>query len=297
MPVLPDRLLRHRGDRMRPGGRYHPCARLPRSRGADRRALEWRTMGPGGRRGSRRRARRRRRHGGSGPSAPRCHRRLRHGRTTRQRSARAPLAQRAHRERGERRLRGGDGGRRPSGVGRAAFDVPQFRLFARRHGGAVGFRRPWIWVRPGRYAAVGWPVPRPPHVSAKGGEVRRIFYLSAAVVVAVAWAASSAVAADVPSTNISITSPFAPGCGGAAEGSVPGANFNYENSEVEPWLAVSPTNPMDVAGIWQQDRWSDGGSHGLVAAVSHDGGATFDTSEQPRFSNCAGGTGDNGGYG
>jgi hypothetical protein len=127
--------------------------------------------------------------------------------------------------------------------------------------------------------------------------VRRIFYLSAAAVIAVAWAASSAAAATVPSTDISIPSPFAPGCGLAAEGNNPGGNFNYPDSEVEPWLAVSPTNPRDVAGTWQQDRWSDGGAHGLIVAVSHDGGLSFDTSQQPRFSNCAGGTGDNGGYG
>jgi hypothetical protein len=118
-------------------------------------------------------------------------------------------------------------------------------------------------------------------------------------VVAVAWAASSAGAAPLTVTapvDISIPSPFAPGCGDAAEGSNPGTNFNYPDSEVEPWLAVSPTNPNDVAGFWQQDRWSDGGSHGLVAAVSHNGGASFAYS-WPAFSNCAGGTGDNGGYG
>ena len=46
--------------------------------------------------------------------------------------------------------------------------------------------------------------------------------------------------------------------------------------------------------FWQQDRWSDGGSHGLLAAVSHDGGATFAYSA-PHFSNCAGGTAANGG--
>jgi hypothetical protein len=55
--------------------------------------------------------------------------------------------------------------------------------------------------------------------------------------------------------SISIATPFAPGCGGTTEGSFPGANFNYPNSETEPWLAVSPTNPNDVAGFWQQDRW------------------------------------------
>jgi BNR repeat-like domain len=94
--------------------------------------------------------------------------------------------------------------------------------------------------------------------------------------------------------SISIPTPFAPGCGGATEGNFPGDNLNFPDSEVEPWLAVSPTNPNDVAGFWQQDRWSDGGAHGLVAAVSHDGGATFAHS-WPHFSVCAGGTAANGG--
>jgi hypothetical protein len=111
---------------------------------------------------------------------------------------------------------------------------------------------------------------------------------------AVAVSASAAPLAVGPSTNISIASPFSPGCGGLTEGSVPGANFNYRNAETEPWLAVSPTNAQDLAGFWQQDRWSDGGSHGLLAAVSHDGGASF-AYTTPHFSKCAGGTPANGG--
>jgi len=97
-----------------------------------------------------------------------------------------------------------------------------------------------------------------------------------------------------PPTSVSIPTPFAPGCGGATEGNFPGANFNYANSEVEPFLAVRPNNAAHVAGFWQQDRWSDGGAHGLVAFVSHDGGATFNYS-WPHFSRCAGGTAANGG--
>src|SRR3954449_6703823 len=105
--------------------------------------------------------------------------------------------------------------------------------------------------------------------------MRRVLFAIGAVVFAIAAAPSSAAAAPLtvaPPTNISIPSPFPPGCGGPTEGSSPGRNFNYENAEVEPWLAVSPTNANDVAGFWQQDRWSDGGSHGLVAAGSHNGG-------------------------
>jgi hypothetical protein len=122
--------------------------------------------------------------------------------------------------------------------------------------------------------------------------MRRILLALAAVLPisgAVAWPAGAAPLTVTAPVNISTPTPFPPGCGGAAEGGFAGTNFNYPNSEVEPWLAVSPTNPNDVAGFWQQDRWSDGGAHGLVAAVSHDGGATFAYS-WPHFSNCAGGT-------
>jgi hypothetical protein len=127
--------------------------------------------------------------------------------------------------------------------------------------------------------------------------MRRTLLALGAATVVVAAAALPAGAAPLtvtPPVSISIPTPFAQGCGGATEGSLAGANFNYPNSEVEPWLAVSPTNPNDVAGFWQQDRWSDGGAHGLVAAVSHNGGASFAYSI-PHFSNCAGGTAANGG--
>jgi hypothetical protein len=126
--------------------------------------------------------------------------------------------------------------------------------------------------------------------------MRRVVVAFAAVALAAAsaQAAGAAPLTVTPPTRISIPSPFPPGCGGATEGSFPGANFNYQNSETEPWLAVSPTNPNDIAGFWQQDRWSDGGAHGLVAAVSRDGGATFAYS-WPHFSICAGGTAANGG--
>jgi hypothetical protein len=92
-------------------------------------------------------------------------------------------------------------------------------------------------------------------------------------------------------------SPFAAGCGGPGEGfhtptEVPGVNF--PSTEVEPWFEVNPQNPLDLVGFWQQDRWSDGGAHGLVAGVSHDGGVTWSKS-WPAFSNCAGGTPANGG--
>jgi hypothetical protein len=92
-------------------------------------------------------------------------------------------------------------------------------------------------------------------------------------------------------------SPFAPGCGGPGEGfhtpsEVPGVNVL--NTEVEPWVEINPQDSLDVVGFFQQDRWSDGGAHGLVASVSHDGGLTWSES-WPAFSICAGGTAANGG--
>jgi BNR repeat-like domain len=134
-------------------------------------------------------------------------------------------------------------------------------------------------------------------VEEKGVSMRRALLLSGVlglVVAATALPASAAPLTVRTPVNISIPSPFPPGCGGATEGNFPGTNFNYSNSEVEPWLAVSPTNPNDVAAFWQQDRWSDGGAHGLLAAVSHNGGASWSYSI-PHFSRCAGGTAANGG--
>src|SRR5919108_1444280 len=116
--------------------------------------------------------------------------------------------------------------------------------------------------------------------------MRRILLALSAAAVVAGVAAVPAHAGPLTVTapvNISIPTPFPPGCGGPTEGNFPGVNFNYPNSEVEPWLAISPTNPNDVAAFWQQDRWSDGGAHGLVAAVSHNGGASWAYS-WPHFS-------------
>jgi hypothetical protein len=32
------------------------------------------------------------------------------------------------------------------------------------------------------------------------------------------------------------------------------------NSAVEPDFAIDPANPRHIVGIWQQDRWSNGGA-------------------------------------
>ena len=77
-------------------------------------------------------------------------------------------------------------------------------------------------------------------------------------------------------------SPFAPGCEG-----VPQSGTLYENAEVEPRVAVDPRDPNHIVGAFQQDRWSNGGAHGLVASTSFDGGATW-TRSFAHFSFCSG---------
>ena len=66
-------------------------------------------------------------------------------------------------------------------------------------------------------------------------------------------------------------------------------SVNYPDAEVEPYIAVDPTNPQHLIGSVQQDRWNDGGANGLTNVVSTDGGATWGLAAgQPQFTICAG---------
>ncbi len=60
----------------------------------------------------------------------------------------------------------------------------------------------------------------------------------------------------------------------------------YVNAEVEPYIAVNPASNTNHIGVWQQDRWNNGGAHGLVAGFSFDGGTTWGETTLP-FSACA----------
>jgi hypothetical protein len=64
--------------------------------------------------------------------------------------------------------------------------------------------------------------------------------------------------------------------------------IDFANSEVEPYLAVNPTNPDNLIAVWQQDRWSGGGARGNLAGVSFDGGETWETVVVTRSSACTG---------
>jgi hypothetical protein len=81
------------------------------------------------------------------------------------------------------------------------------------------------------------------------------------------------------------------------------SGINFPNSEIEPWMVVNPTDGSDNDGIvgdnliaaWQQDRWNNGGSEGLVTASSFDGGLTWSTNANTKSSFCTGGSPANGG--
>jgi hypothetical protein len=95
-----------------------------------------------------------------------------------------------------------------------------------------------------------------------------------------------------PIVQASGTTTFA-GCTADDAGNQTGTVF--PNSEVEPWIDVNPTDAANIVGIWQQDRWSNGGARGLVAGVSLNGGLSFMKVPIPKVTLCSGGTAANGG--
>jgi hypothetical protein len=88
------------------------------------------------------------------------------------------------------------------------------------------------------------------------------------------------VSADTPFTLACVT--------GSGGGTV------YRNAEVEPQVAINPTDPNNIVISWQQDRWSNGGASGIVTAASTDGGVTWTRAAFP-VSRCGGGNAGNGG--
>ena len=80
--------------------------------------------------------------------------------------------------------------------------------------------------------------------------------------------------------TVSSTNPYASCLNAGEPGTV------YPDAEVEPYVAVNPHLAGNIVGVWQQDRWNNGGAHGLVAGFSTNGGATWGETTLP-FSVCA----------
>src|SRR5215469_14146153 len=114
--------------------------------------------------------------------------------------------------------------------------------------------------------------------------IRIIAPLTVFLVVLTALATAGTALAHANATETALVtasgpSPYA-SCSNADQ---PGTNFL--NAEVEPQVAVNPTNSQNIVGVFQQDRWSNGGAHGLVAGFSSDGGASWGETPLP-FSVC-----------
>lgn len=92
--------------------------------------------------------------------------------------------------------------------------------------------------------------------------------------------------AETGDSSVSVTglSPFSPACDSA-----PVTGVLYTGAEVEPQVAADPANPLHLIGVWQQDRWSDGGARGLRTGYSFDGGLTWGVTHAA-FSRCTGGS-------
>jgi hypothetical protein len=63
----------------------------------------------------------------------------------------------------------------------------------------------------------------------------------------------------------------------------------YDNAEVEPQVAVNPTDPDEMVGVAQQDRWPDGGARGLTSWMSTDGGSSWSKLPDVPWAACQGG--------
>jgi hypothetical protein len=112
--------------------------------------------------------------------------------------------------------------------------------------------------------------------------------LAASMTMAVALVLGAGAAAGTytaaPLTNVSGLSPF--GAFASCDAGPLDAPL-YVNSEVEPWIAVNPANTSNAIAVFQQDRWTNGGARGLVAAATT--GAGWSKSWAP-FTFCSGGT-------
>jgi hypothetical protein len=97
--------------------------------------------------------------------------------------------------------------------------------------------------------------------------------------------------ASIGDSQVRLTarSPFPNGCDLA-----PATGTVYVGAEVEPQIAIDPRDPSHLIGVWQQDRWSDGGARGLRTGYSFDAGLTW-TLTQASFTHCTGGNAGNGG--
>lgn len=129
----------------------------------------------------------------------------------------------------------------------------------------------------------------------RGLYVRRYAWPAAAAAVAALFVAAVALAAPLTAgTPVQVAdNPLAANatCAPLVAQQTAAGSVNYAGSEVEPYVAADPANPLHLVASFQQDRWNDGGSNGLTNVVSNDGGLSWSlASSQPTFTRCEGAT-------
>ncbi len=74
-----------------------------------------------------------------------------------------------------------------------------------------------------------------------------------------------------------------------SEDSVDGSTKAEQDTQTEPDIAVDPNDPQIVVAVFQQGRFSDGGSVDPGFATSHDGGQTWAHGNLPELTTAVGG--------
>ena len=138
------------------------------------------------------------------------------------------------------------------------------------------------------HVKVAWRVTPLREPAKEAAMIRRIVVLFAAVAALVPALARSMPIAPAAAIVSDVVNPF-----GACLADLPGlqrelGSIDFPSSEVEPQVAVNPTNPNNLIAVWQQDRWSDGGARANLAGVSFDGGDTWRVVRVTRSSACTG---------
>lgn len=107
-----------------------------------------------------------------------------------------------------------------------------------------------------------------------------------ASVTAVLVAAQAFAGVSTPVRASALVSPYAACASQDAAQIAASGGRNFLNAEVEPQVAVYGSH---VIGMWHEDRWSNGGAHGIGLGTSSDGGATWTNGTMP-WDACAPGT-------
>jgi hypothetical protein len=94
---------------------------------------------------------------------------------------------------------------------------------------------------------------------------------------------------EVPSSGFVQVAPVDPFAGVTTDHVANQPGVNYPGSQVEAMVVANPKRADNLVAAWQQDRWSNGGSRGIVIGVSNDAGNHWTPVVLPGVSQASGG--------